>query len=74
MDDFSKTIDDCLKLLDENVDLLANLEIDLEDEKEDEIQPNLELYQMYDLAEDVCRSSKIKRAEINLVRRQSENS
>ena len=73
MDDFSKTIDECLKILEENVDVLANLEMDLEDEKEDEIVHSLELHDLYDMAEDVSRASKIKRAETNLVRRQTEN-
>ena len=73
MDDFAKTIDECLKILEENVDVLANLEMDLEDEKEDEIVPNLELHQLYDMTEDVSHSSKLKRAEINLVKRQTED-
>lgn len=73
MDDFSKTIDECLKILEENVDVLANLEMDLEDEKEDEIVPDLEIHDLYNMAEDVSHTSKIKRAEINLVRRQTEN-
>ena len=73
MDDFTKTIDECLKILEENVDVLANLEMDLEDEKEDEVVPNLELHQLYDMTEDVSHSSKLKRAEINLVKRQTED-
>ena len=73
MDDFAKTIDECLKILEENVDVLANLEMDLEDEKEDEFVPNIELHQLYDMAEDVSYSSKLKHAEINLVKRQTED-
>ena len=73
MDDFAKTMDECLKILEENVDVLANLELDLEDEKEDEVVPNLELHQLYDMTEDVSHSSKLKRAEINLVKRQTED-
>jgi hypothetical protein len=73
MDDFSKTIDECLKILEENVDVLANLEMDLEDEKEDELVPNLDLHHLYDMAEDVSQTSKIKRAETNLARRQTEH-
>ena len=74
MDDFAKTIDECLKILEENVDVLANLEMDLEDEKEDEFVPNLELHQLYDMTEDVSHTSKLKHAEINLVKRQTEDS
>jgi len=73
MDDFSKTIDECLKILEENLDVLANLEMDLDDEKEDELVSCLELHHLYDMAEDVSQTSKIKRAETNLVRRQTEN-
>ena len=73
MDDFSKTIDECLKILEENVDVLANLEMDLEDEKEDELVPSLELHHLIDMTEDVSHGSKIKHAETNLVRRQTEN-
>ena len=36
-DDLPETVKKCLKILDENVDFLSNLEQDLEDEKEDEI-------------------------------------
>ena len=73
MDNFSKTIDECLKILEENVDVLANLEMDLEDEKEDEVVSSLELHDLYDMAEDVSHTSKIKRAETNFARRQTEN-
>ena len=44
------------------------------DEKEDEITTNLELHQLYDMTEDVVASAKIRHAEYNLVRRQSEGS
>ena len=73
MDDFSKAIDECLKILEENVDILADLKVDLEDEKENEIVPNLELHQLYDMTEDVSQASKLKQAEINLVKRQTED-
>ena len=73
MDDFSKTIDECLKILEENMGVLANLVMDLEDEKEDELVPSLELHHLYDMTEDVSHASKIKHAETNLIRRQTEN-
>ncbi|MCH7758267.1 MAG: hypothetical protein IIA19_07345 [Thaumarchaeota archaeon] len=72
MDDvLSETVEKCLKILEENVDILENLEMDLEDENEDELVPNLELHQLYDVIEDVLQSSKIKRAEFNLARREA---
>ncbi len=72
MDDvLSETVEKCLKILEENVDILENLEMDLEDENEDELVPNLELHQLYDVIEDVLQSSKIKRAEFNLAKREA---
>ncbi len=73
-DDLPETVEKCLKILEENVDILANLEANLGDEKEDEIIPDMELYQLFDMTQDVSESSKIKRAEFNLVRRQAEES
>ena len=73
-DDLPETVKKCLKILDENVDFLSNLEQDLEDEKEDEIVSDMELHQLHDMVEDVADSAKIKRAESNLMRRQAEDS
>jgi len=73
-DELPETVKKCLDILEENVEILANLEFDLESEKEDELTPNIELHQLYDMTEDVADSTKLKRAESNFVRRQSENS
>ena len=73
MDEIPETVEKCLKILDENLEILANIEMTLEDEKEDELVPNMELYQLRDMTEDVSRSSKIKRAEINFINRLGEN-
>jgi hypothetical protein len=73
-DDLPETVKKCFKILEENVEILANLEIDLEDEKEDELVPDMKLHQLFDMTEDVSASSKIKRAELNLIRRQTEES
>jgi hypothetical protein len=63
----------CLDILDENVEILANMEHEIKDEKEDELTPNMELHQLYDMTEDVTESSQLKRAEFNLMRRKSED-
>ena len=47
--------------------------MDLEDEKEDKITPDMQLHQLYDMTDDVSESSKIKRAEYNLARRQADD-
>ncbi len=73
-DNFPERVDNYFKILEENIDILANLAIDLEDEKEDELVPDMELYQLFDMTEDVSESSKIKRAEFNLAQRQVEYS
>jgi len=73
MDDLPETVEKCLKILDENLEILTNIEMKLDDEKEDDLVPNMQLHQLHDMVEDVSESSKIKRAETNLVRRQSEN-
>ena len=67
-----ETVEKCLKILGENVEILANLEMDLDDENEDELVHNMELHQLYDMVEDVSHSLKIKRAEFNLARREAE--
>ncbi len=73
-DDIPETVKKCLDILEENVEILANLEFNLESEREDELTPNMELHQLYDMTEDVAESTKLKRAESNLVGRQAEDS
>mgnify|MGYP001824869254 CR=1 FL=1 len=73
-EDLTEEVKKCLDILEENVDMLANLEFDLDDEKEDELTPNMELHNLYDMTEDVAESTKLKRAELNFTRRQSEDS
>ncbi len=73
-DDIPETVKKCLDILEENVEILANLEFNLESEKEDELTSNMKLHQLYDMTEDVAESTKLKRAEFNLVKRQAEDS
>jgi hypothetical protein len=73
-DDLPESVKKCLDILEENVEILANLELDLDDEKEDELTTDLELHQLFDMTEDVAESSKLKRAESNFARRQAEDS
>jgi hypothetical protein len=73
-EDLPESVKKCLDILEENVEILANLELDLEDEKEDELTSDLKLHQLYDMTEDVAESVKLKRAEANFARRQTEDS
>lgn len=73
-EDLPDSVKKCLDILEENVEILTNLEFDLDDEREDELVPNMELYNLYDMAEDVSTAAKIKRAESSFTRRQAEDS
>ena len=73
-DDIPEAVKKCLDILEENVEILANLEFDLESEREDELTPNMELHQLYDMTEDVSESAKLKCAESSLMQRQSKDS
>ncbi|HSA76652.1 MAG TPA: hypothetical protein VLE02_03820 [Nitrosarchaeum sp.] len=72
-DELPEAIKKCIKILEENIDILSNIEQDLEDQKEDEIVSNLEIHDLYDMTEDLAESAKLKRAEFNLMRRNAEN-
>jgi len=73
-EDLPEYVKKCLDILEENVEILANLEYDLADEKEDELTPDMELHNLYDMTEDVAESAKLKRAESNFTRRQDDDS
>ena len=70
-DDLTKALDECLRILDENVDVLSDIEMGLEEEKEDQIQPDMKLHNLYDMAEDVSASARLKAADSRFMRRQS---
>jgi len=72
-DELPEAIKQCIKILEENIDILTNIELDVEDQKEDEIVSNLEIHDLYDMTEDLAESTKLKRAEFNLMRRNAEN-
>ena len=72
-DELPEAIKKCIKILEENIDILSNIELDLEDQKEDEIVSNLEIHDLYDMTEDLAESAKLKRAEFNLMRRNAED-
>ena len=70
-DDIPDTVKKCLDILDENLEILSNIEFDLNDEKNNELIPDMKLHHLYDMTEDVAEFEKIKRAESKLMRRQS---
>ena len=72
-DDIPDTIKKCLDILDENLEIVSNIEFDLNDEKNNELVPDMKLHHLYDMTEDVVESEKIKRAESKLMQRQFED-
>ena len=67
-------LDDCLKMLDENVDILSNIEYELNQQKEDELTPNMQLTDLIDMTHDVANSSRLKKAEFTFMQRYFEKS
>jgi hypothetical protein len=72
-DELPESIKKCLKILEENISILSNIELDLEDQKEDELTSGLELHDLYDMTDDVAESTKLKRAEFSLMRRKADS-
>jgi hypothetical protein len=68
-DDITDTIKKCLDILDENLEIVSNIEFDLNDEKNNELVPDMKLHNLFDMTEDIVESEKIKRAESKLMRR-----
>ncbi len=69
MEEFIDMLDDCAKLLDENVDVLNDIDYSLQSEKEDTVVTDLTKDDLVDMAHEVSDSTKIKKAEFNFVRR-----
>ena len=72
-DDLKDEIDECLRMLDENVEILSDIELDLEQEKEDQLESGMELHDLYDMTDDVAQKAKLKRAETNFMKRQAQD-
>jgi hypothetical protein len=68
-EDLGKCIDDCMKILDENVGVLSDMQFDLNKQKEDELVPSMQLTDLIDMTQDVADSSRLKKAEFSLIQR-----
>ncbi len=73
-EDFEMYLDDCLKMLEENVDILSNIEYELNQQKEDELIPNMHLTDLIEMTHDVADSSRLKKAEFTFMQRYLEKS
>ena len=67
--ELEKFIDECMKIFDENVNILSDIEFEINQKNEDSIEPNMNLHNLLDMTEDVAESIKIKKAESNFMRR-----
>ena len=68
--DVPDTVKKCLDILDDSLEILVDIEFTLNDEKNDELIPDMKLHNLFDMTEDVAESEKIKFAESKLVQRQ----
>jgi hypothetical protein len=73
-EDFEMYLDDCLKILDDSVNILSNIEYELDQQKEDELTPNMQLTDLIDMTHDVADSSRLKKAEFTFMQRYLEKS
>ena len=69
LDDFVNMIDECVRLLDENADVLNDINYSLRFEKEDAVVLDLTKNDLVDMAHEVSDSTRIKKAEYDFVRR-----
>ncbi len=68
-DDFASLLDECIKILDDNVSVLNDIEYSAEAEKEDAVITDLTKNDLVNMAHEVADSSRIKRAESYFVKR-----
>jgi len=61
---------ECFKIIDENVEVLSDIEFEIEQQKDNEIIPNLQLHDLIDMTQDVAESIKIRKAEASYMHRQ----
>jgi len=73
-DDLELCLDECLKMLDENVNILSNIEYELNQQKEDELVPDMQLTDLMEMSQDVADSSRLKKAEFTFMQRYLERS
>jgi hypothetical protein len=73
-EDLGKCLDECLKLLNDNVNILSNIEYELNQQKEDELVPEMQLTDLIDMTHDIADSSRLKKAEFTFMQRYFEKS
>lgn len=65
-----KDLAEYLDIVDENLEILSDIEFEIEQQKDDEVIPNMQLHDLIDMTHDVADSIKIRKAEASYMRRQ----
>jgi hypothetical protein len=68
-EEITEILDECMKLLDDNLAVLTDIEYSLDYEKEDIVVDKMTKDELIDMVHDVADSSRIKKAEASFVRR-----
>ena len=68
--DLWEYVAECLDIVDENLEILSDIEFEIEQQKNDEIIPNMQLHDLIDMTHDVANLIKIRKAEASYMRRQ----
>ena len=70
--DLVEYVAECLDIVDENLEILSDIEFEIEQQKNDEIIPNMQLHDLIDMTHDVADLIKIRKAEASYMRRQGD--
>ncbi len=71
-EDLEKRIDAYMKILKENEVILSDIQFNLNQQKEDELIPDMHLTDLVDMTQDVADSSRLKKAESSFIQRHLE--
>lgn len=68
-DDLSEIVKDFIKVFDENIDILSNIEYSFNSDVEDCLIPNVNKTELIDMVYEVSNSVRIKKAESSFIQR-----
>ncbi|HXV50676.1 MAG TPA: hypothetical protein VD689_00950 [Nitrosopumilaceae archaeon] len=63
-------VTECLNIIDDNLEILSSIEFEIDQQKDDELIPNMHLHDLIDMTHDVAETVKIRKAEASYMRRQ----
>jgi hypothetical protein len=70
--DLSDIVGDCVKIFDENIDILSNIDNSLGSELEDHLTPVLNKTELIDIVHEVADSIRVKKAQSSFMQRHVE--